>query len=54
MEDVGKIRKFNWGGAALATMYWTMSDMSRGVTKDFGGMPFVFNEYKADVCADEV
>lgn len=42
MEDVSKIRKFNWGGAALATMYRTMCDMSRGVTKDFGGMPFVW------------
>ncbi|KAK9275147.1 hypothetical protein L1049_022406 [Liquidambar formosana] len=42
MEDVDKIRKFNWGGAALATMYRTMCDMSRGVTKDFGGMPFVW------------
>lgn len=41
MEDMSKVGKYNWGGAALATMYRSMFDMSRGISKNFGGLPFV-------------
>ena len=46
MEDVNKIGRYNWGGAAFANMYRSMTDMSRGVAKNFGGLPFVWEVTK--------
>lgn len=46
MVDVNKMGRYNWGGAALATMYRSMCDMSRGVSKNYGGLPFVWEVSK--------
>ena len=38
LEDLSIISEYDWGGAALGTMYREMGDLSRGVFFSLGGM----------------
>ncbi len=42
MEDVWEMGDYNWGNAALAVLYRSMSDRSRGVSTNHCGMSFIW------------
>ena len=45
LEDLSVIGEYDWGGAALGTMYREMGDLSRGVFHSLGGMHFAWEVY---------
>ena len=49
LADLSTISEYDWGGAALGTMYREMSNLLRGVFHSLGGMHFAW-----EVCANSV
>ena len=49
LADLSAVGEYDWGGAALGTMYREMGDLSRGVFHSLGGMHFAW-----EVCTNSV
>ena len=50
LEDLSVIGEYDWGGAALGTMYREMGDLSRGMFLSLGGMHFAWEVCTVPVC----